>query len=68
MLILLIKAYQLCLSPFLGKRCRFYPSCSEYGITALKTYGLLKGCWLTFKRISRCRPGNPGGVDHLPSL
>ncbi len=61
--VLIIRAYQLLISPLLGPRCRFYPSCSHYGIEALQTHGLLKGSWLTLKRISRCHPGNEGGVD-----
>lgn len=64
--VLIIRAYQLLISPLLGPRCRFYPSCSHYGIEALQTHGLLKGSWLTLKRISRCHPGNEGGVDLVP--
>lgn len=62
----IIRLYQLILSPLLGPRCRFYPSCSHYGIEALQTHGLLKGSWLTIKRITRCHPGNPGGIDLVP--
>jgi uncharacterized protein len=61
-----IRAYQLLISPLLGPRCRFYPSCSHYGIEALQTHGLWKGSWLTLKRISRCHPGSEGGVDLVP--
>lgn len=64
--VLIIRAYQLLISPLLGPRCRFYPSCSHYGIEALQTHGLLKGSWLTLKRISRCHPGNEGGIDLVP--
>lgn len=63
---LIIRFYQLFISPLLGPRCRFYPSCSSYTIEALQTHGVLKGSWLAIKRISRCHPGNPGGVDPVP--
>ena len=62
----LVRFYQLVISPLLGPRCRFYPSCSHYTIEAIQTHGLLKGGWLAIKRISRCHPGNPGGVDPVP--
>lgn len=62
----IIRTYQLLISPLLGPRCRFYPSCSHYGIEALQTHGLWKGSWLTLKRISRCHPGSEGGVDLVP--
>ena len=62
----IIRFYQLFISPLLGPRCRFYPSCSNYTIEALKTHGILKGSWLAIKRISRCHPGNPGGIDPVP--
>jgi len=63
----LIRFYQLFISPILGPRCRFYPSCSHYTIDALKQHGILCGGWLAIKRIFRCHPGNPGGVDPVPS-
>jgi putative membrane protein insertion efficiency factor len=65
-LILLVKAYQLLLSPLTGASCRFYPSCSAYALTALERYGLFRGAWLTARRLLRCHPWNPGGVDHVP--
>ena len=46
--------------------CRFYPSCSAYAITALERFGPVKGTWLTVRRLLRCHPWNPGGVDHVP--
>ena len=58
-----IRIYQLFISPFLGKRCRFFPSCSEYLYQAIQKYGLLKGFLKGFKRILRCHPFNQGGVD-----
>lgn len=62
----LIKLYQYTLSPLLGPRCRFYPSCSNYALEAIELYGPLKGGWLALKRISRCHPLNPGGIDPVP--
>jgi putative membrane protein insertion efficiency factor len=62
----LIRAYQLTLSPLFGPRCRFYPSCSHYGMEAIERHGALRGCWLTLKRIARCHPFNPGGFDPVP--
>jgi putative membrane protein insertion efficiency factor len=61
--ITLIRLYKYLLSPLLPGRCRFYPTCSEYSIEALKRYGFLKGVYLSFKRIIRCNPFNPGGYD-----
>jgi len=60
---ILIKAYKYAVSPILPSSCRFYPSCSEYAIDALKKYGLLRGSWLTLKRIARCHPLSAGGHD-----
>ncbi len=64
--IFLIKVYQRTLSRVLPPSCRFYPSCSEYGVQALRKYGVFKGGWLTVKRVSRCHPFNPGGYDPVP--
>jgi putative membrane protein insertion efficiency factor len=64
--ILLIKFYQYAVSPVLGPKCRFTPTCSQYAVEALKKHGLLKGGWLTVKRISRCRPGGGSGYDPVP--
>lgn len=60
---LLIKVYKYTISPLLPSSCRFYPSCSEYALDALKKYGLIKGLWLALKRIARCHPLNAGGYD-----
>ncbi|PJG85683.1 membrane protein insertion efficiency factor YidD [Conservatibacter flavescens] len=65
-LIGLIKCYQYVISPLIGPRCRFYPTCSQYGIEALKTHGMLKGSWLTLKRVLKCHPLNAGGHDPVP--
>ncbi|MBT8367658.1 MAG: membrane protein insertion efficiency factor YidD [Deltaproteobacteria bacterium] len=62
----LIRIYQYTLSPLLGPACRFYPSCSEYAYQAIVRHGLLKGLFLAIKRILRCHPFNPGGVDSVP--
>ncbi|MBN1468817.1 MAG: membrane protein insertion efficiency factor YidD [Fusobacteriaceae bacterium] len=65
-LILIIKFYQKFISPFLGKNCRFYPTCSCYGIEAINKHGAVKGLYLTIKRILKCNPFNDGGVDFVP--
>lgn len=65
-LIKLIRGYQLFISPMIGPRCRFVPTCSCYGIEALKVHGLLKGSWLTVKRVLKCHPLNEGGYDPVP--
>ncbi len=62
----IIKAYQVTVSPFLGSRCRFYPSCSAYAYEAINKYGVLQGGGLAVKRILRCHPFHPGGVDPVP--
>ncbi|WP_083250952.1 membrane protein insertion efficiency factor YidD [Acidihalobacter aeolianus] len=67
LLILLVKAYRLLLSPFLGQHCRFQPTCSVYAIEALEEYGAIKGTWLAVKRLSKCHPWHPGGYDPLPN-
>lgn len=62
----LLHAYRLALSPFLGRNCRFHPSCSAYAIEAVERHGALKGGWLGLRRILRCHPWNPGGYDPVP--
>ena len=59
----LIRFYQKALSPILGRNCRFYPSCSEYSYLTIKKYGIIKGLWRGLKRILKCHPWSPGGVD-----
>ena len=64
--IALLKFYKLCISPFLGKNCRFYPSCSMYMMEAVDRYGAAKGVWMGTKRLLRCHPFNKGGYDPVP--
>ena len=63
----LIRIYQRFVSPLLGPRCRFYPSCSQYALDALERFGFRRGTWLAIKRIGRCHPWNPGGIDPVPA-
>jgi putative membrane protein insertion efficiency factor len=65
-LVALLRFYQLVISPMRPPTCRFYPSCSSYAVTALQRFGPLKGSWLAARRLLRCHPWNPGGVDHVP--
>ena len=65
-LIALVRAYQLVLSPLMGSQCRFQPTCSHYAIEALQVYGAWRGSWLALKRIGRCHPWHPGGYDPVP--
>jgi len=62
----LIRFYKRFLSPLLPAACRFYPSCSQYSYQAIEKYGVLKGGWLSMKRLARCHPFNPGGYDPVP--
>ena len=62
----LIRGYQLIISPMLGPTCRFYPSCSHYAAACLRDHGLVRGSWLTLRRLSRCHPWHPGGFDPPP--
>jgi len=61
-----IRAYRYLISPMLPPRCRFYPSCSAYALEALSRHGALRGGWLATRRLCRCHPWNPGGVDLVP--
>lgn len=67
LLILLVRGYQLGISPLLGQRCRFHPSCSQYALQALRSHGALRGTWLSLKRLGRCHPLHPGGYDPVPA-
>jgi putative membrane protein insertion efficiency factor len=64
--IVLIKIYQYLLSPLMGAQCRYTPTCSQYGIEAIKKHGSFKGGWLTLKRIARCNPWGSHGHDPVP--
>lgn len=64
--ILAFKGYQILISPLLGPRCRFYPTCSSYAITVLKKRSLVDALSLIIKRVSRCHPFNEGGIDFPP--
>ncbi|MFA9216755.1 MAG: membrane protein insertion efficiency factor YidD [Sphingomonadaceae bacterium] len=65
---LLLRTYQLTISPLLGPRCRFYPSCSAYAIEALEVHGAAKGSWLALRRVGRCHPWHDGGLDPVPPV
>ncbi|MBP7726637.1 MAG: membrane protein insertion efficiency factor YidD [Candidatus Bipolaricaulis sp.] len=65
-LILPLVVYQRAVSPFLPRRCRFVPSCSEYAREAILRYGPLRGGWLALRRLVRCGPWHPGGYDPVP--
>ena len=62
----IIRIYQLAVSPLLGPRCRFHPSCSCYAHTAIERHGVLRGSWLGAKRLFRCHPFSEGGYDPVP--
>ncbi|HVU61892.1 MAG TPA: membrane protein insertion efficiency factor YidD [Mycobacteriales bacterium] len=62
----LLRGYQRFISPLFGPHCRFYPSCSSYAATALTEHGVLRGGWLALRRLGRCHPWHPGGVDPVP--
>ena len=65
-LILLRRAYQRLLSPLLGNHCRFYPSCSQYAVEAIERHGPWRGSLLAVRRLLRCHPWHPGGIDPVP--
>lgn len=66
LLLLLVRVYQVALSPFIGRSCRFHPSCSHYAAEAIRVHGAAKGTALTAKRICKCNPWHPGGYDPVP--
>lgn len=66
MLIGLIKLYQVTLSPFIGRSCRYNPTCSNYGVEAIQKHGPFKGTWLTIKRVLSCNPWGGSGYDPVP--
>jgi uncharacterized protein len=61
-----IRFYQKFISPLKPPTCRFYPTCSHYGIQAIQRFGPIKGTWLTIRRIAKCHPFHPGGIDPVP--
>ena len=61
-----VRAYRLFLSPWVGRNCRFLPTCSEYALEALERHGAFRGSWLTVRRLLRCRPGGGHGYDPVP--
>ena len=65
-LILFVRIYQYTLSPFIGRSCRYTPTCSQYSIDALKKYGAFKGGWMGLKRIASCNPWGGSGYDPVP--
>jgi putative membrane protein insertion efficiency factor len=65
-LVLMIRGYQLWLSPVLPAACRYYPTCSAYAIEALERHGAARGTWLAIRRIARCHPFRSGGYDPVP--
>jgi len=67
-LLRLIRLYQLTLSPWLGRQCRYEPTCSHYAAEALQRFGVRRGVWLAAKRIGRCRPWGQSGYDPVPDL
>ncbi len=66
-LVLFVRLYRYAVSPFLGNSCRFYPTCSSYAEQAVTEHGAIKGSWLAVRRICRCHPWHPGGVDPVPN-
>ena len=66
LLVCLIHFYRIAISPFIGNCCRFLPTCSEYGLEAVKKHGAVKGAWLAAKRVCRCHPFRKGGYDPVP--
>ena len=66
LLLLLLRAYKLGISPLLGQNCRFYPSCSDYAAEAIREHGAVKGSVLAARRLCKCHPWHPGGLDPVP--
>ncbi|UCC48240.1 MAG: membrane protein insertion efficiency factor YidD [Gemmatimonadota bacterium] len=66
LIVMLIRGYQVAISPLLPASCRYTPSCSQYAVEALQRHGALRGSWLAVRRLSRCHPFRPGGYDPVP--
>ena len=65
-IVMVLALYRRVISPLLGERCRFYPSCSAYALEAVREHGAIRGSWLAGRRLSRCHPFHPGGLDPVP--
>jgi len=65
-LVAVLRAYRVVVSPLYGQRCRYYPTCSAYALGAVETHGAVRGTWLAIRRLGRCHPWSAGGVDHVP--
>ena len=68
LLLVLLRIYRWTLSPLFGQVCRFHPSCSAYATECIERFGAARGSWLALKRLSRCHPFHPGGIDPPPEL
>jgi putative membrane protein insertion efficiency factor len=66
LLVMLVRGYQVAISPMLPPACRYTPTCSQYAIDALRQHGAMKGSWLALRRLGRCHPFRPGGYDPVP--
>jgi putative membrane protein insertion efficiency factor len=66
LLIALIRLYQYLLSPWIGHHCRFFPTCSNYAVDAIERFGAMRGAYLTIRRLLKCHPWHPGGIDPVP--
>lgn len=66
LLIALIRLYQFLLSPWIGHHCRFFPTCSNYAVDAIERFGAMRGAYLTIRRLLKCHPWHPGGIDPVP--
>ncbi|MCF8028962.1 MAG: membrane protein insertion efficiency factor YidD [Desulfobacteraceae bacterium] len=66
LLLLIIKLYQALISPLIGPRCRFYPTCSAYALESIQRFGAMRGGWLAVRRMVKCHPFHPGGCDPVP--
>jgi putative membrane protein insertion efficiency factor len=66
--VLAIRFYQRVISPWTASSCRYYPSCSQYALVAIQRHGVVRGGWLAARRLGRCHPWTPGGVDHVPPV
>lgn len=66
LLIVVIRVYQYLISPLIGPHCRFHPSCSHYSVEAIQRHGAIQGSYLALRRLARCHPWHPGGLDPVP--